>query len=268
MPNRLPTPRSYVTPRISEHKQLLLLSSISICFWRLSKYSFAVVEQLTPTYMFSPHLPEFDDDDGDVAGSIYSSPHAQLIHYRHSRHLTMLRTANLPEIGFYDILGAPCSMMINDCQPNHHPIMNTTPTFPTISHNVQTSSLCPHRVIARVRPLPGAGLCGLQGLLPAWVRAWRWFLFHITFSFFRIIAPSFFNLWLQCILRVCWDQSTIRMRHQRAIFWLPVSYFRRIDIRFWLVQNLKLEAGAASRPVRPMDGVALSVFLNGVLFAS
>ena len=94
------------------------------------------------------------------------------------------------------------------------------------------------------------------------------FLFHITFSFFRIIAPSFFNLWLQCILRVCWDQSTIWMRHQRAIFWLPVSYSRRIDIRFWFVRNLNLEAGAASRPVRPMDGVALSVFLNGVLFAS
>jgi hypothetical protein len=66
-PTDSPPPAPTVTPRVSEHEQLLLLSSISNHFRRLGKYSFTIVEQLTPRPMFPlPHLSEFEDDDGET----------------------------------------------------------------------------------------------------------------------------------------------------------------------------------------------------------
>ena len=78
-------------------------------FRQSSKYSFTIVEQLTPRPMLPlPHLSDFDDDDDDVHPAPSVPPRATT-HCRHSRHITTLRTTNLTEIDFYDILGIPCS---------------------------------------------------------------------------------------------------------------------------------------------------------------
>ena len=278
MRNRLPTPRCYPDSRDLRARAAPPALLDTQPFRQSSKYSFTIVEQLTPRPMLPlPHLSDFDDDDDDVHPAPSVPPRATT-HCRHSRHITTLRTTNLTEIDFYDILGIPCSR-IDDRWPSaqspfyhehyfyipRHLSQRTTPPlsststakfhspislprsilflsgfkFPLLNNRARSTTNCTHH-----QQHPSLGI-----LIPIplpyppriFLGNYEWGRATNMVCLARVwvaMVPNTYLTLLPCTLRVCGDRSTIRIRHQRVSSWLPVSYSRCIVVGIWMVRSV------------------------------